>query len=140
MNNEIKQNFEEKIRLVLIELKSTLEENFELMLRRHAADGLVRSGNTIKATMDMISRHTSELYDEILAYLDVLSIHYYSLLESDVSNLASKAQAQLKVETIAKFKKSTELAGNPSLYERMLPDLEAEMAKKFSDFSECTQC
>lgn len=134
MNSEIKQNFEEKIRLVLVESKSTLNDDFELMLRRHAANGLVRSGNTIKATMDMISDLTSKLYQEILSHLDVLSIHYYPTMERDVANLANKAQIQLKVESIAKFRKSTEMAGNPSLYERMLPDVEAEMANNLAAF------
>jgi hypothetical protein len=134
MNIDSKQNFEEKIRLILIDSTFTLEEKFELMLRKHAADGLLRSGNTIKETMNMIAELTAKIYSEILSYIDVLNLKYYSSLEGDISKLAQDAQKQFKIETIAKLEKSTEMAGNPKLFERMLPDVEAEMANNLAIF------
>ncbi|PHR54871.1 MAG: hypothetical protein COA47_14725 [Robiginitomaculum sp.] len=134
MNIQAKQNIEEKIRLILIESISSLEKDFEGMLRRHAADGLLRSGNTIKATMNMIADLSANLYSEILSHIDVLSLKYYSTIETDIADLARAAQEKLKVETIAKFQKSTEMAGKPKLYERMLPEVEAEMANNLATF------
>lgn len=134
MNIDSRQNFEEKIRLILIDSTSTLEEKFELMLRKHAADGLLRSGNTIKETMNMIAELTAKIYSEILTYIDALNLKYYSSLEDDISKLAQDAQNQFKIETIAKLDKSTEMAGNPKLFERMLPDVEAEMANSLAIF------
>lgn len=134
MNIHTKQNFEEKIRLILIESVSSLEEDFELMLRKHAADGMIRSGNTIKATMNMIAELTEKLYSDIMSYVDVLNLRYSSTIEADISALALNAQKKLKIETIAKLQKSTEMAGNPKLFERMLPDVEANMANKLATF------
>jgi hypothetical protein len=134
MNIHTKQNFEEKIRLILIKSVSSLEEDFELMLRKHAADGMIRSGNTIKATMNMIADLTEKLYSDIMSYVDVLNLKYFSTIEADISALALSAQEKLKIETIAKLQKSTEMAGNPKLFERMLPDVEADMANKLATF------
>jgi hypothetical protein len=137
MNIDSKQNFEEKIRLILIESTTTLEESFELMLRKHAADGLIRSGNTIKATMNMIAELTAKIYSEILIYIDTLNLKYYSSLEDDIAKLALEAQKKFKIETIAKLEKSTQMAGNPKLFERMLPEVEADMANGLAIFQNC---
>ncbi|MEQ3515642.1 hypothetical protein ABMY35_20180 [Pseudoalteromonas sp. BZB3] len=134
MNFDFKKNFEEKIRLILIDSTSSLDEQFELMLRKHAADGMLRSGNTIKQTMNMIAEFTTKIYSEILSYIDTLNLKYDSSLENDISKLAQDAQKQFKVESIAKLEKSTEVAGNPKLFERMLPDVEAEMANNLAIF------
>ncbi|WP_282146636.1 hypothetical protein [Alteromonas stellipolaris] len=134
MNTDSKQNFEEKIRLTLIESTSTLEEEFELMLRKHAADGLIRSGNTIKATMNIITELTARIYSEILSYIDALDLKYSPSLENDISKLALDAQQKFKIEAIAKLDKSTEIAGNPKLFERMLPEVEADMANSLATF------
>ncbi|TMN85279.1 hypothetical protein CWB72_20315, partial [Pseudoalteromonas phenolica] len=71
---------------------------------------------------------------EILSYIDTLNLKYDSSLENDISKLAQDAQKQFKVESIAKLEKSTEVAGNPKLFERMLPDVEAEMANNLAIF------
>ena len=134
MNIHTKQNFEEKIRLILIELVSSLENNFKLMLRKHAADGMIRSGQTIKATMNMIADLTEKLYTDIMSYVDILNLKYFPTIEADISALALNAQQKLKIETIEKLQKSTEMAGSPNLFERMLPDVEADMANKLATF------
>jgi hypothetical protein len=134
MNIDSKQNFEEKIRLILIESTSTLEAKFKLMINKHAATGLLRSGTTIKETMNMISELTAKVYSEVLSYIDALNLKYYSSLEADISKLASDAQQKFKIETIAIFRKSTELVGKPKLFERMLPEVEAELANNLAIF------
>jgi hypothetical protein len=134
MNIDSKQNFEEKIRLILIESTSTLEEKFELMINRHAADGLLGSGSTIKKTMNMIAELTAKVYSEIISYIDTLNLKYYSSLEADVAKLALDAQQKFKIETIATLEKSTKVAGSPKLFERILPEVEAEMANNLAIF------
>ena len=134
MNIDSKQNFEEKIRLILIESTSTLEDEFRLMLNKHTAIGLLHSGITIKETMNIIAELTVKIYSEVLSYIDALNLKYHSSLEGDISKLASDAQQKFKIETIAKFEKSVELAGNPKLLERMLPEVEAEMANNLAIF------
>ena len=134
MNIDYKQNYEEKIRLILIEATSSLEEKFKQMLNKHSASGSLRSGSTIKETMKMISELTHELYLEVLSYCDALNLKYSPSLETDISQLASDAQLKFKIESIAIFKKSTELVGKPNLFERMLPEVEADMANNLAIF------
>jgi hypothetical protein len=84
--------------------------------------------------MNIISELTVKIYSEILSYMDTLKIDYHSSLESEISKLALEAQRKFKIEILAKLKKSTEIAGNPKLYERMLPDVEADIAKSLAIF------
>lgn len=134
MDNQIRENFDEKLRLIHGELISSLDSSFEAMLRTHSAKGLLRSGNTIKATMELISKITSTLYSEVILHLEALNLKYYSALESDILLLANESFSKLKKELIVKFKKSTEMAGNPDLFDRMLPEVENEMAKHLATF------
>ncbi|MCR8923791.1 hypothetical protein NO559_13500 [Dasania sp. GY-MA-18] len=54
---------EKKIQNGLKRILSKLDSEYEMMLRRHAADGLLRSGNTIKKTMDLTVSSAEALRD-----------------------------------------------------------------------------
>jgi hypothetical protein len=128
MDNEIKQNFEEKLRLIIKKLLVSLDSDYQAMLSKHAAKGLLRSGNTIKATMRLISRLFSRFYSEVLTHTETLNLKYFLSDESEIIQLAENAKETLKAGVIDKFQKSTEMAGNPTLYERLLPDVEKDLA------------
>ena len=134
MNPEIKQNFIEKLRLVSQDLLDTLDQDIKVMLAEHSRDGLVRSGATIKKTMNFIAKGNANLYHEVLGHLGTLKTNYYPQLEYDVQEFANEAQESFKKETLTRLKKSTEIAGNPQLYERMLPDVENSMATDLAKF------
>jgi hypothetical protein len=134
MNPEIKQNFNVKLRLFSQTLLEALDKKIEVMLAEHARDGLLRSGSTIKRTMDFISSGNSSLYQEVINHLGTLHLRYYPLLESEVQDLARSAQEQFKQESLKRLQKSTEIAGKPKLYERMVPDVESSMANDLANF------
>ncbi len=104
------------------------------MLAKHSAEGMLRSGNTIKKTMDLIAEGNEKIYSTILEHLKSIDLAYYAEIESDIQNLAKIAQDSFKTEVLPKFKKNTEIAGNPHLYERMLPEIEAAMATELAKF------
>lgn len=134
MHPEINENLQEKIRLTVLDLISSLDEDIRVMLAEHAAKGLLRSGNTIKRTMDFIAQGNASLYHSIIEYIQTLDLPYYASMEADIQALASSAQEQYKTECLPRFQKSTEHAGKPNLYERMLPEIESGMASDLAKF------
>lgn len=134
MDKEYKENFDEKLRLTIKKLISDLNDDYKLMLREHSRDGLLGSGNTIKRTMGFIENRNSEIYREVLAHLDTLNIKYYANLEKDIQSIAGEAQVEFKTAALDTFMKSTEMANNPKLYERLLPEVEQSMATSFAEF------
>ena len=116
MKNEIRLNFEEKLRLLSDELVISFDTEFETLLRRHSAEGMLRSGSTIKATMELISRLDSQLYSDVMLNIESLNIQYSSSFESEISRLVESARTCVEQKMLAVFQKSTEIAGKPELY------------------------
>jgi len=134
MNNELKENFVEKLRLIKSELIVNLNNDYKRMLAEHSRDGLLGSGATIKKTMNFIVLGNANLYTQVIEHLTRLNINYTKNLESDIQILTKSAQEQFKFEALIVFQKSTEIARSPNLYERMLPELESEMASNLAIF------
>lgn len=134
MHPEIKENFREKLRLTVVDVIANLDIEMKAMFAKHSAEGMQRSGNTIKKTMDLISEGNAQLYKEILEYVSSLDIAYYPAIENDIQQLAISAQESFKSEALTWFKTSTETAGNPRLFERMLAEVEADMATELAKF------
>ena len=134
MHPEIKQNFKEKLSLTTRDQIALLGEKFEEMLRLHAATGRLGSGDTIKRTMEFVAEGNANLYRVGIVHLDALKLEYYPQIEEDVLDLVGAAQEPYKSASLTYFKKSTEHARNPKLYDRLLPDVESEMAAELANF------
>lgn len=134
MNSDIKQYYAEKLRLVVTELLSELDQNIKLMLAEHSRDGKLGCGDTIRKTMEYISAGNASFYQKALDHFSHLSPKYNHQLELEVQNLAKSVQYSFKQEALQRLKKSTEIARSPNLYERMLPDVESSMATDLANF------
>lgn len=134
MHPEIKENFREKLRLTVADTVSNLDIDIKAMLAKHAAEGMLRSGNTIKKAMDLIAEGNARILQETLEHVNSLNLTYYPEIESDIQGLAKSAQESFKAEVLPRFKKSTETAGKPQLYERMLHKVESGMANDLAKF------
>lgn len=134
MHPEINKNFKEQLRLVVLAVIRTLDEDIKAMLAEHSANGLLRSGNTIKRTMDFIALGNASLYQSIIDYVKELDLTYHPSMEADFQSLASRAQEHYKSECLTRLQRSTEIAGKPSLYEKMLPEVESGMATDLAKF------
>ncbi len=134
MYPEIEENLKEKLRLLVSDLISTVEEKIRLMMAEHSANGMLRSGNTIKLTMDYISDVNKLLYKESINYLHEASLTYHPELELKVQKSVKVAHESYKKEVLAHFQTSTNIAGKPDLYLRMLPEIEAGMASDLAKF------
>jgi len=104
------------------------------MLAEHSRDGMLGSGATIKKTMNFIVVGNANLYSRVIEHLTKLNVNFTQNLEFDIQILTKSAQEQFKAEALAIFQKSTEIARSPNLYERMLPELESEMASNLAVF------
>jgi hypothetical protein len=134
MNLELRQNFEEKLRIFLINTTQAINVDFDSMLKKHAAESQLRSGNTIKQTMNMISDYDSKIYLEVISHMKALNLKFYSDIEADLLELAKDAISLFKKEALIKLEKSTEMAGRPELFQRMLPDVERDLANNLATF------
>lgn len=134
MHSEIKESFREKLRLTVVDVVSNLDVELKAMYTKHSAEGMLRSGNTIKKAMDLISKGNTRIYDETLEYVSALNLSYYPSIESDIQQLTISAQESYKSEALARFKTSTETAGDPKLFDRMLSEVESDMAKDLAKF------
>jgi len=134
MKSEIKQNFEEKLRLLNSQLLSSLDANIKTMMAEHARDGMVKSGNTIKRTMGFITTENSNLYHEITKHLETLKPDYYPSLESDIILMASSTQKAFKSEALQRLSKTINLIGKQDLYSSMVSEVENTMANQLATF------
>lgn len=134
MDPEIRQNYIEKLRLVTLALLDVLDQDIKVMLAEHSSRGLLGSGATIKKTMDFIAKGNARLYQEALDHLRVLNPSFHPQLESEVEDLARVAQETFRRESLTRLKKSTEIARNPRLFERMIPEVEAAMDIDLANF------
>lgn len=134
MNPEIKQNYQEKLRLVVVDSINDLSNEIEAMLRKQSAKGKIRSGNTINLAMDLISKSNAEIFEKTINHLNFLDITYYPAIESDIQSLVKSAQELFKTDALIRFQAIIETTGFSKKIETMLPTLESKMASDLAKF------
>ncbi|WP_136805858.1 hypothetical protein [Desulfosediminicola flagellatus] len=134
MKSDLSENISKKLDLYLVETVDALEQDFKKMLAEHSRDGMLGSGATIKKTMNFISTRNEILYSSVIAHVEILNLKYYSNLEEDIKKIVVEVQNKYKVTCLELLQKSTEIARNPKLYERMLPEVEASMVHDWKNF------
>lgn len=134
MHSELKENFKKKLRLTVSEIINDLDVDIKAMLAKHAAKGMLRSGNTIKQTMSLISEGNSRIFKEAIEHLKSLNLANQPEIESDIQSLVTFSQESYRIEILPRFKKITEIAGKPQLYERILPEIDLSMENDLEIF------
>ncbi len=134
MDRDYKKNYDEKIKLILDNLNASIDHDFSSMLAKHSANGQLRSGNTISETINIIMSSNNQLLLNVLDHMNTLKMQYYPMIETHILQIAQHAQDIFKLKAYDIFAKSTKQSGKPELYDRMLPNLEENMAKIFAEF------
>ena len=134
MNPEIKENFEEKLRLANIDIDKILDKQIRTMLAEHSRDGMLGSGNTIRKTMDLIETGSSQLCQTVLDHLCTLTVDYSPMLETEIRAIAKSAHDRYKEVALEKLNKSTVVARSPQLYESMVPKVRSAFATDIANF------
>lgn len=134
MKKEIRQNIENKSRLILAEVLKCLNSDLESMLILNASKGMILSGRTIKEAIDFISKGNKNYYQEIINHVTNLEICYQSSLEADIENLARNTQLSFKKEAIKRFEEVAVKSNNQQLSQKMIPNIEKEMEHDLESF------
>jgi len=134
MTPEMKENFEEKLRLTNIEITKVLDKQIRTMLAEHSRDGMLGSGNTIRKTIDLIEASSSKLYQAVLDHLCTITIDYSPMLETEIRAIAKTAHDSYKEVAFDRLNESAVVARSPQLYERMLPEVKSGFATDMANF------
>lgn len=104
-----------------------LDGDYEAMLRRHSADGLLRSGNTIKRAMGLVNDGADKLktflIDQSCWVIDK-SIYVPLSIGEDLVDLNEKYFECYVDQTEEYIRKAANIAGQPQLFERVYPEVE----------------
>lgn len=117
-------------RKVQNEMDRLLEEmagEFEAMLRKHSAEGMLRSGNTIKQAMNLVGKKSETLRDIIIKHAQWVvseSIYVPTTIAEELTSINDSFFNILTDESRPVVKKATEMSGQPNLFARIYPDVE----------------
>lgn len=95
MHPDIKANFSEKLKLTVSDLIGELNNDFKAMVNLHASQGRLGSGDTIKKTMEFMSKANSSLFQVAIDHISSLNLNYSPKLENDIEILVSTANSLL---------------------------------------------
>jgi hypothetical protein len=84
--------------------------------------------------MDLISSSVSSLLSEFLNHFEILSLFSKEKNEDELLMIANNSFEEFKSKSLTVFQKSTEVAGRPTLYEQMLPELENDLSSHLASF------
>ena len=117
-------------------LLDELDGNYDAMLRRHSADGLLRSGNTIRKTMELINNGADELKAFLIkqsSWVVDKSIYVPLSIGSNLMDLNEKCFEMYRVQSKDYVKKAAKVAGQPNLFDRVYPDIEAFIQRSLNE-------
>lgn len=126
MNNTISIS-ERKIQNELDRLLENMGEEFEAMITRHSAQGILRSGNTIKQAMILVEDKSKTLRDVVIKeskwavgesiYVPVSIANELTVINDNFFHLFTD-------ESRPYIKKATEMSGRPELFDEVYPNVE----------------
>lgn len=125
-----------KISIDLERLVEKYNGDIEAMKRLHAAQGKLRSGATIIATINSSKNAFISLRDICIKHLQSLVDDSVVLTETSIQNVKSKISGmflQLYGTTFEAMTKSTAIASKPDLRDRYMPDIEKEKENTLSE-------
>jgi len=117
-------------------LLESLDYDFEAMLRKNSAEGMLRSGNTIKQAMNLVSENSDSLKDLLIeqsSWVIKQSIYVPLSISEDLIDLCEKCFDIFIDETEEYIQKSTDISGQPKLFSRMYPEVEESIERSASE-------
>jgi len=117
-------------------LLEKLDADYEAMLRRHSEDGLLRSGNTIKKAMELVSNGADELKVFLIeqsTWVIDKSIYVPLSIGDDLIKLNVKYFEMYMEQSEGYVSKASKVAGQPKLFDRVYPDVEAAVNRSLNE-------
>ncbi|MCL6417820.1 hypothetical protein MIB92_19380 [Aestuariirhabdus sp. Z084] len=131
------QNLKDKCKILAQDQTVAFDESVERMKRENAANGLLKSGNSIKFVMNLIEEKAVEFYDIAFSHIQALKFTFDPNLESDVGRIVKAELNNFVGPLYDRMAAVCALTGKPELHTRMKPDVElaVERAEKRFDNS-----
>ncbi|MFT4919817.1 MAG: hypothetical protein ACI8RU_002444 [Zhongshania aliphaticivorans] len=108
-------------------LLEELDGDYEAMLRKHSADGLLRSGSTIKRAMALVNDGADKLKAFLIeqsSWVIDKSIYVPLSIGEDLIGLNEKYFSFYADQTEEYIRKAATVAGQLQLFDRVYPDVE----------------
>lgn len=113
-----------------------LASDYEAMLRRHSADGMLRSGNTVKRAMNLVSACADSLRDLITVQSQWVvdeSIYVPESIADELMDIAAKYFDELSHKAEEYIQKAAEISGNPSVFDRVYPEVSGSVERSYGE-------
>jgi hypothetical protein len=113
-----------------------LGADYEAMLRKHSAEGLLRSGNTIKKAMELVSNGADELKVFLIgqsAWVIDKSIYVPLSIGDDLIDLNVKYFETYIEKSEEYIIKASQVAGKPELFDRVYPEVKTAINRSFNE-------
>ena len=134
METNTLNNIKDRVSILQTDLLSELDSEIHKMKAEHAAKGLLRSGNTIKFVMNDIARIVEKYHSELLLHIKSLSLTLTPALENDILEIVNEKLSDIKISAYTRLNDTASFVGKPDLYEKVLPEVEAEVNKSSQRF------
>ncbi len=124
--SKVLQIAEKRIQGSLDRLLEKIDEDYEAMLRMHSSKGLLRSGNTIKESMNLVTNNCENLKAIIIEqsqWAIKQSIYVPLSILNDLVTLCNEQFDRYIADTEAYLEKGTKMAGKPELFSRYYPEV-----------------
>lgn len=125
-----------KLEIEVERLKESFQKDLEAMISLHASKGLVRSGATIQATIDLSKRlffSFRDICNNVIQDTIDGSVFVSESSANEIKSSISNMFLQLYGETFSAMTKYTKLASKPDLRDRFMPEIEKERKNTLSE-------
>ncbi len=117
-------------------LLEELASNYSAMLRMHSSKGSLRSGNTVKQTMNLVSACADSLRDLVAAQSKWVineSIYVPLSISEELISICTKYFDVLAEQSESYIRKASEMSGKTSIFDRVYPDVKSGIARSFDE-------
>lgn len=109
-------------------LLDELDLSYEAMISKHAAEGVLKSGGTIKRTMELVSVGADKLKSFLIeqaAWVIDKSVYVPVSIGNELIDMSEKHFESYIEQSAQYLQQAAKVAGKPELFERLFPDVEA---------------
>ena len=125
-----------KVQDSLDRLLESLDQDFQAMLSKHSAEGMIRSGNTIRQAMNIVTDGSDLLKDILIdhsRWVIKQSIYVPKSISADLTNLCETHFKEFIKKTEKYIRRSTEISGQPKLFSQMHAQVNKSIERSVSE-------
>lgn len=117
-------------------LLEDIDSRYEAMLRNDSANGNLRSGNTVRETINIATESADLLRNLIIdqfTWAISESIYVPMSISGELNAIASRHFSELEIAAEQYVKKASEMSGKPAVHERVYPEVENKIQRSLEE-------